>query len=193
VASAFPLIVLFWGAVGYAPCRIFNLNVLLDLKEDVSHVCGFMLHQILVKGVDDLQPSDESCCRNVFIAVIYLSHLSLKITDVVLEILLGLHLDGEVVIVVLLEFMLGSELIIEGLPHLLEVSKQVAQKRVEPVGGDPLEAEGDNVAHEVVIMRLDCHLILKMSKILERIGRSGVEVEARHHKLPQKMMGHDFL
>ena len=44
-------------------------------------------------------------------------------TDVVLEALSRLHLDGEKMIVVLLEFASGCELIVEGLPHLLKVSK----------------------------------------------------------------------
>jgi len=41
----------------------------------------------------------------------------------VLEAVSGFHLDGEEVIVVLLEFASGSELIVEGLLHLLGVSK----------------------------------------------------------------------
>ena len=73
----------------------------------------------------------------------YLSHLALKITDVVLEVLLGLHLDSEEMIVVLLKFASISELIIEGFPRLLEVSKRVGGKSVEPVGGDPLSLEGN--------------------------------------------------
>ena len=35
----------------------------------------------------------------------------------------GVQLDGEEVIIVLLEFALGSELVIEDLPHLFEVSE----------------------------------------------------------------------
>ena len=56
---------------------------------------------MLVKGVDDLQPIDECCRCNVFIVVINLSHLALEITEVVLQTLIMLHLDGEEVIIVL--------------------------------------------------------------------------------------------
>ena len=100
---------------------------------------------MLVKGVSDLQLTDEHCHRNVFVAFIYQSHLALEITDVMLDALLELHLDGEKVIVVLFEFASGCELIVEGLPHLLEVSKRVAQKRVESVGGDPHKAGGSRL------------------------------------------------
>ena len=40
-----------------------------------------------------------------------------------LEALPRLHLDGEKVVVILLESASGRELIIEGLPHLLKVPK----------------------------------------------------------------------
>ena len=52
----------------------------------------------------DLQHTGERCHHKFFVAVIYVSHLALKITDVVLEALLGFHFDGEEVIVLLLEF-----------------------------------------------------------------------------------------
>jgi len=78
----------------------------------------------------------------------------------VLEALLELHLDGEDVVIILLEFASRRELIKEGLPHLLEVSERVARERVEPIGGDPLETGGEHPAHEEVIMRINGHLIL---------------------------------
>ena len=76
-----------------------------------------------VKRVGDLQPTDECCHHNIFIAVIYQSHLALLITDVVLEALSGHHLDGEEVVAIHLEFTSGHELIAERLLHLLEVLK----------------------------------------------------------------------
>ena len=39
------------GAIVCTPGGIFNLNVLLDLKEDVSYLGDFMLHQVLVERV----------------------------------------------------------------------------------------------------------------------------------------------
>ena len=56
--------------------------------------------------------------------LLYLSHLALEITDVVLEAIPELHLDGEKVIIDFLEFTSGSKLIIEGLPYLLKVLKE---------------------------------------------------------------------
>jgi len=55
----FPLEALLRGAVGCALSHIFNVNVLLDPKEDVSHLGDLMLHQVLVNGVGDLQPTNE--------------------------------------------------------------------------------------------------------------------------------------
>ena len=86
---ALPLTALFRGAVGCVPSRIFNLNVFLDPKEDVPRLDNFVFYQVLV-GLDDLQPTNERCRRNVFVAVIYMSHLALEITDIVLEALPGL-------------------------------------------------------------------------------------------------------
>ena len=111
----FPLTVIFRGAVGCAPARIFNLHVLLDPKDDVPHRGDFVFHQMLVERVSGLQPTDEHCRRNIFSVVIYLSHLALDITNVMLEALLGFHLDGEEVIDVLLEFVSGNELIVKKL------------------------------------------------------------------------------
>jgi len=69
-----PVTALLGGAVGCATGRIFNLDVLLNLKEDVPHLGDFVLHQMLVKGVGDLQPTEEHCRRSVFNTVIYHSH-----------------------------------------------------------------------------------------------------------------------
>ena len=61
VASAFSLVALFGGAVGYTPGCVFNMNILLDSEENVSHLGDFVLHQVLVKRVGNLQPTDECC------------------------------------------------------------------------------------------------------------------------------------
>ena len=74
----FSLATLFGGAVGCATGRVLNLDILLDPEENVSHFGDFVLHQVLVERVGDLQPTDERCGRNFFIAVIYPSHLALK-------------------------------------------------------------------------------------------------------------------
>ena len=43
-ASAFPLVALFRRVVGCTLGHIFNLNVLLDPEEDVSHLGDLVLH-----------------------------------------------------------------------------------------------------------------------------------------------------
>ena len=87
-------------------------------------------------------------------------------------------------VVVLLEFASGPKLIVEGLPLLLKVLKRVARKRVKPIRGDPLETGGEHPAHEKVVVRINRYLILVVPKMLDGVGRTGVEVEARHYELP---------
>ena len=36
------------------PGRILDLDVFLDPKEDVLHLGDFILHQVLIEGVDDI-------------------------------------------------------------------------------------------------------------------------------------------
>ena len=107
-----------------------------------------------------------------------------------LEALLGLHLDDKEVLAILFEFAIGRELIVEGSPHLLEVSKRVARKRVETVGDDPLKAGRENSTNEEVIMRIDRHLIMVVLKMLDGAGRAGVEVKAQHHELHWETVRH---
>jgi len=69
----------------------------------------------------------------------------------------------------------------------------MARKRVEPVGGDPLEAGGEHPAHEEFIVGVDHHLVLVVLKMLDGVYCSGVEVKARHHEFSQKTVGRDLL
>ena len=104
-----------------APGRILDLDVFLDPKEDVFHLDDF--YQVLVEGVSDLQPTDEHCDSYILVAVIYQSHLTLKVIDIMVKALFELHLDREEVIVVLLKLMMQSVLAVEYMPHLFEVSE----------------------------------------------------------------------
>jgi len=94
---------------------------------------------MFVKGVGDLQPTDECSDNHIIIVVIHQGHLALKITDVMFEALSRLHLDREEVIVVLLKLLSGSVLVIESLLHLFETPERVPRERVEPVIGDTFE------------------------------------------------------
>ena len=74
---------------------------------------------MFVERVRDLQYTDE-CNNHLIIAVIHQHHLALEITDVMFEVLSGLHLDREEVIPILLKLPLESVLVIEGILHLFE-------------------------------------------------------------------------
>ena len=117
------LLILFWKSDRRAPGRTFDLDVLLYPKEDVLHLVDFMFHQVLVEEVGDFQHIDKCCCSYIFIAIICQGHLTLKVIDIVFDALIGLHLDREEVIVVLLKLKTRGKLVVEGLPHLFEVSE----------------------------------------------------------------------
>jgi len=61
-----------------------------------------MIHQVLVEGMVGLQSSNECGCSDIITTVINQYHLALEITDVALEGLSLLHLDGEEVVVIIL-------------------------------------------------------------------------------------------
>ena len=107
-------------ALGCITGCILNLNVFLSSKEVVPHLGDFMLHQVLVEGVSDLQPTDECRSSHAIIVVIHQGYLPLEITDIVFKALSGLHLDRKEVIIVLLQLLLGSVLVVEGILHLFE-------------------------------------------------------------------------
>jgi len=79
-----------------------------------------MLHQVFVKGMRDLQPTDEHNGSHIVIEVIHQGNFDFEITDKIFEALSGCHLDGEEVIVILLRPQSGSVLVIESLFHLFE-------------------------------------------------------------------------
>ena len=58
-------------AIDYVSYHILDLNILLNPREDVPHPDDFMLHQVFVEGVGDLQPTDERNDSHVVIAVIH--------------------------------------------------------------------------------------------------------------------------
>ena len=103
--------------------RILDLDVLLSPREDVPHFGDFMLHQVFVKIVGDLQPAGERNSNHIIIAVIHQGHLALEIIDVVFETLPGIHLDREEVIDIFLQLSSGSILVEEGLLHLFKTLK----------------------------------------------------------------------
>jgi len=118
-----PFILSFRKVIGFTSSSILDLYVLLSLREDVPHPSDFMLHQVFVKKMRDLQPTDERSDNHVVIEVIHQGHLALKITNKIFEALSRLYLDCEEVIVILLRPSSGSVLVIESLFHLFETSE----------------------------------------------------------------------
>ena len=49
------------------------------------------------------------------------------------------------------------------------------------------------MTQEKIVMRMDCHLVLVLSELLDGIGRPRVVFEARYHKLLGKVVRTDFL
>ena len=132
---------------------------------------------MLVERIGDLQPLDERRDGHVVIAVIHQGHLALEITDIVLKILPRLHPDSEEVIAVFLQLRPRSVLVVKDLLHLSEESERLPQERVEPFIGSAFETEGEHTTQEEVVMRVNHHLILVLSEVLDRIGRPRVVFE----------------
>ena len=65
---------------------------------------------------------------NHVVVVIYQGHLVLKITDIMLEALFGLHLDSEEVITVLFRLSRGSVLVVKRLASPLQSSGASASR-----------------------------------------------------------------
>ena len=90
-----PFILSFRKVIGFTSGSILDLYVLLSPREDIPHPSDFMLHQVFVKRMRDLQPTDERSDNHSVIEVIYQGHLTLKITNKIFEALSRLYLDCE--------------------------------------------------------------------------------------------------
>jgi len=123
MTSSYPLVFPSGRAIDCVSGRILDVDVFLSPREDVPHFGDFMLHQVFVKIVGDLQPAGERNSNHIIIAVIHQGHLALEIIDIMFEVLSGLHLNRDEVIVVLLKLPSGSILVIESLLHLFEGPK----------------------------------------------------------------------
>ena len=116
-----------------APHRLFYLYVLLSSRQDILHADDIMLHQMPIEGTVGLQSSSKCGYSDVITTVINQRHLGMEIADVTLQGLSLLHLDGEEVVVVLLEFLSRGILVEKGIADFLEAPKRPQWKGVEPV------------------------------------------------------------
>ena len=83
-----------------SPSCLLYLNVLLNLNKNIPHPGDVILHQMFVEGIDDLQPIDEGGGGYILVAVVYQSHLTLEIVNIVHQAFSGFRLDCEEVVVV---------------------------------------------------------------------------------------------
>jgi len=75
-----------------------------------------------------LHPTNERGDDYVVVAVIHWSHLTLKVTDVLLDAFSRLHFDGKEVVVVPLEFPSGSILVVESPLYLFKVLERLTRE-----------------------------------------------------------------
>ena len=68
------------------------MDVLLCLDKYIPHLGDVVLHLMSVEGVCDLQPAEDGG-RGYVITIVYHCLLALKVIDVVLQTLLGSHLN----------------------------------------------------------------------------------------------------
>jgi len=80
-----------------------------------------MLHQMLVEVIN-LQHGNERDCSSIIATIINHDHLILKITDVALEGLSWLYLDGEEVVDIPLELLSRGILVEEDITNILKAS-----------------------------------------------------------------------
>ena len=81
----------------------------------------------------------------------------------------------------------------ESIVDLLEASERSQRKRVEPIQGHALKTRSKHSTHEEVVVRVNCHLDLISSEVLDGVGHSGVAIEARYHELLREPVGCDLL
>ena len=66
------------------------------------------------------------------------------------------------------------------------------RERVELVVGNAFETRWEHTTQEMVIVRVNRHLILVLQEVLDRIGRPRVALEARHYELFGEVVRGDF-
>jgi len=81
MVSASPFHSLAGRAIGFALSSIPDLYAFLSPREDIPHPSDFMLHQVFVKRVEDLQSTDECSGNHIVVTVIHQGHLALEITS----------------------------------------------------------------------------------------------------------------
>jgi len=92
-----------------------------------------VLQEVLVQRVGDLQPANECECRDILTIVMYFGQLILEEANVHLETDGWSHMDGEEVVLLLLELPSEGVLGEEQLGKTLEIMDRAWRKRVKPI------------------------------------------------------------
>ena len=94
----------------------------------------------------------------------------------------GSHLDGEKVVIILLELFAGAVLREEQLDEILDVVDRPWRKRVKPVRGYFLQTGGEDLPQDGVVTSINHHLVLILTEMLNWIIQIGVAVKGRGHE-----------
>ena len=63
-------------------------------------------------------------------------------------------------------------MVVERMLDLFEATKILSQEYIEPIIGSTLETRWEHITQEQVIMRVDCHLVLILTEVLDGVGHS---------------------
>ena len=87
------------------------MHAFLSPNWDIPNLVDVIFHQMFVEGVGE--PTDKGHSGYILVIVVYQSHLTLEVGNIVLQALPNFHLDCEEVIVVPLEFPPRSKMVVE--------------------------------------------------------------------------------
>ena len=100
-----------------------------------------MLQYMFVQGLRNLQPTDEYECRDILTAERNFGQLALAVADIALEAIALPHFDSEKVVIVLLGLPTRGVLSEKYFSYLLEIMKEMWQKRVEAIRGHAFQMD----------------------------------------------------
>jgi len=78
---------------------------MIELVIGLHSTCDIVLHQMFIQRVGNPQSADECESTDILTTVVYFWQLTLKVVNVCLKTVRGSYLDGEEVVVVLLELL----------------------------------------------------------------------------------------
>jgi len=83
--------------------------------------------------------------------------------------------------------------VVKCLLHLLKTPEKLLKERIEPVVSSALETRREHTTQVQVVVRMNRHLVLILTEVMDGVDCSGVAFEARHHKLLREAVRSDLL